>query len=115
LKPDGKLASYFQTMELRDVIHFDYSNEQVIAVLKDRVADAISTAKQTLTARIDKFGVAQPDIQVLPGSGRILIGLPGVSDKERVRKLLQGSANLEFWKTYPASKVFYYLVTADQR
>ena len=67
-----------------------------------------STAKHTLSARIDKFGVAQPNIQVLPGSGRILIGLPGVSDKERVRKLLQGSANLEFWQTYPNEKIYPY-------
>jgi SecD/SecF fusion protein len=115
LKPDGKLASYFQTMELRDAIPYTYTNDQVIAVLKDRIADAIGTAKQTLSARIDKFGVAQPNIQVLPGSGRILIGLPGVSDKERVRRLLQGSANLEFWLTYPNETVYPYLARADQR
>jgi SecD/SecF fusion protein len=115
IKPDGKLASYFQTMELRDAIPYTFTNEQVIGVLKERIADAISTAKQTLSARIDKFGVAQPNIQVLPGSGRILIGLPGVSDKERVRKLLQGSANLEFWETYPNEKVYPYLDRADKR
>ena len=115
LKPDGKLASYFQTMELRDAIPYTYTNEQVIGVLKDRIADAIGTAKQTLSARIDKFGVAQPDIQVLPGSGRILIGLPGVSDKDRVRKLLQGSANLEFWLTYSDEMIYPYLIRADQR
>jgi SecD/SecF fusion protein len=115
IKPDGKLASYFQTIELRDAIPYTYTNEQVIAVVKDRIADAISTAKQTLSARIDKFGVAQPNIQVLPGSGRILIGLPGVSDKDRVRKLLQGSANLEFWETYPNEKIYPYLSRADQR
>jgi len=115
LMPNGKLSTYFQTMELRDAIPYTYTNDQVIGVLKDRVADAISTAKQTLTARIDKFGVAQPNIQVLPGSGRILIGLPGVSDKERVRKLLQGSANLEFWLTYSNEKIQPYLIRADQR
>ncbi len=114
-KPDGKLASYFQTMELRDAIPYTYTNEQVIGVLKERITDAISTAKQTLSARIDKFGVAQPNIQVLPGSGRILIGLPGVSDKERVRKLLQGSANLEFYETYSNEKIYPYLARADQR
>lgn len=115
LKPDGKLATYFQTMELRDAIPYTYTNEQVLGVLKDRIADAISTAKQTLSARIDKFGVAQPNIQVLPGSGRILIGLPGVSDKDRVRKLLQGSANLEFWLTYSDEMIYPYLIRADQR
>ncbi len=115
LKPGGKLATYFQTMELRDAIPYTYTNEQVLAVLKDRIIDAIGTAQQTLRARIDKFGVAQPNIQVLPGSGRILIGLPGVSDKERVRKLLQGSANLEFWETYSNERVYPFLARADQR
>ena len=115
IKPDGKLASYFQTMELRDAIPYTFTNEQVIAILKDRIADAISTAKQTLSARIDKFGVAQPDIQVLPGSGRILIGLPGEGDKERVRKLLQGSANLEFYETYSDEEIYPVLIRADQR
>jgi SecD/SecF fusion protein len=115
LKPDGKLATYFQTMELRDAIPPTYTNEQVIEELKKRIADAIGTAQLTLRARIDKFGVAQPNIQVLPGSGRILIGLPGVSDKDRVRKLLQGSANLEFWETYSNEKIYPYLARADQR
>ncbi len=115
LKPDGKLATYFQTMELRDAISPTATNEQVIDELKKRIADAISTAQLTLRARIDKFGVAQPNIQVLPGSGRILIGLPGVSDKERVRKLLQGSANLEFWETYSNAKIQPYLIRANDR
>ncbi len=115
IKPNGKLESYFQTQELRDLITPAQTNEEVISNLKNRVADAISTAKQTLRARIDKFGVAQPNIQVLPGSGRILIGLPGVSDKERVRKLLQGSANLEFWETYPAVKIQPLMDMADKR
>lgn len=116
INPNGKLSTYFYTQqELRDVIPYSKTNDEVIAILKDRMNDAIGTAKQTLRARIDKFGVAQPSIQVLPGSGRILIGLPGVSDKERVRKLLQGSANLEFWLTYPASKIQNDLKHADQR
>ncbi|HTB32886.1 MAG TPA: protein translocase subunit SecD, partial [Bacteroidia bacterium] len=115
LKPDGKLASYFQTMELRDAIPYTKTNDEVIAILKDRIKDAIGTAQLTLRARIDKFGVAQPNIQVLPGSGRILIGLPGESDKDRVRKLLQGSANLEFWETYSNEKIYPYLARADQR
>ncbi len=115
LKPDGKLSSYFNTQELRDVIPFSKTNDEVLAILKGRIADAIGTAQLTLRARIDKFGVAQPNIQVLPGSGRILIGLPGVSDKERVRKLLQGSANLEFWQCYTNERIQPDLIRADSR
>ncbi|HSY75236.1 MAG TPA: protein translocase subunit SecDF, partial [Bacteroidia bacterium] len=105
LNPNGKLATYFQTVELKDFINYNTSNDQVLALIKSRANDAIATARQTLRARIDKFGVAQPNIQLLPGTGRILIELPGVSDKERVRKLLQGSADLEFWETYSNGQV----------
>ncbi|MGP8216549.1 MAG: protein translocase subunit SecDF [Bacteroidia bacterium] len=105
LNPNGKLATYFQTIELKDFITYSSTNEEVLALIKSRANDAISTAQQTLRARIDKFGVAQPNIQLLPGTGRILIELPGISDKERVRKLLQGSADLEFWATYSAEEV----------
>ncbi len=105
LNPNGKLATYFQTVELKDFINYNTTNDQVLATIKSRANDAINTARQTLRARIDKFGVAQPNIQLLPGTGRILIELPGVSDKERVRKLLQGSADLEFWETYSNGQV----------
>ncbi len=98
--PNGKPGFYFQTIELRDVIPFSSTNDQVLSVIKERVQDGIVTAEKTLRVRIDKFGVTQPNIQMLPGSGRILVELPGVSDKERVRKLLQGTADLEFWETY---------------
>lgn len=109
LNPNGKLASYFQTIELKDFINYNSSNDEVLALIKSRAKDAIATAQQTLRARIDKFGVAQPNIQALPGTGRILIELPGISDKERVRRLLQGSADLEFWATYNAEEVQGYL------
>ena len=115
LKPDAKLSSYFQTAELRDAIPYTFTNDQVLVVLKERIKDAISTAEQTLRSRIDKFGVAQPSIQVLPGSGRILIGLPGVSNKDRVNKLLQGTANLEFWETYPNDEIYPLLERIDAR
>src|ERR1700739_1450115 len=105
LNPNGKLATYFQTIELKDFINYNSTNDEVLALIKSRAKDAITTAQQTLRARIDKFGVAQPNIQLLPGTGRILIELPGVSDKERVRRLLQGSADLEFWATYNAEEV----------
>ncbi len=100
LNPNGKLATYFQTIELKDFINFNSSNDEVLTLIKSRVKDAITTAQQTLRARIDKFGVAQPNIQLLPGSGRILIELPGISDKERVRKMVVTAADLEFWPTY---------------
>ncbi|HTB06446.1 MAG TPA: protein translocase subunit SecDF [Bacteroidia bacterium] len=115
LNPEGKLASYFQTVELKDVMPYNSTNDQVLSVIKDRVHDAIATAEKTLRVRIDKFGVTQPNIQLLPGSGRILVELPGVSDKERVRKLLQGTADLEFWETYENSEVFSYLQQANNR
>ncbi len=105
LNPNGRLATYFQTIELKDFITYNSTNDEVLTLIKSRVKDAIATAQQTLRARIDKFGVAQPNIQLLPGSGRILIELPGISDKERVRRLLQGSADLEFWTTYNEGKV----------
>jgi len=79
------------------------------------VDEAITTSEKTLRARIDKFGVIQPNIQKLEASGRILIELPGVSDKERVRKLLQGTANLEFWETYENQELIMELVKADKR
>lgn len=115
LSPGGRLASYFQTIELRDDIPYNATNDKVLTVIKERVQDAIVTAEKTLRVRIDKFGVTQPDIQLLPGSGRILVELPGVSDKERVRKLLQGTANLEFWVTYENKDVYPMLVQANQR
>jgi len=115
INPTGKLASYFQTIELRDVIPFNSTNDQVLTVIKERVQDGIATAEKTLRVRIDKFGVTQPNIQMLPGSGRILVELPGVSDKERVRKLLQGTADLEFWETYENNEVYPYLEKANQR
>lgn len=98
--PNAKLALNFQTIELKDQISFNTPDEEVLKFLRERVEEAIATSENTLRARIDKFGVTQPNIQRLASSGRILIELPGVTDKARVRKLLQGTANLEFWETY---------------
>ena len=100
LNPTGRLAINFQTIELKGKIDFNTSDEDVLKFLKQRMDDAIETAEKTLRTRIDKFGVTQPNIQRLASSGRILIELPGVTDKKRVRKLLQGTANLEFWIAY---------------
>jgi len=100
LVPSGRLAPLFQTMENKGSIDYNSTNEQVIEYIRDRVNEAVDNAKKTYRSRIDRFGVTQPNIQQLEASGRILIELPGVQDKDRVRKLLQGTANLEFWETY---------------
>jgi len=113
--PGASLASYFRTIEMKGKIDFNTPDETVIKLIKDRVGEAIATSEKTLRARIDKFGVTQPNIQKLERSGRILIELPGVNDKERVRKLLQGTANLEFWETYDNEEAIGKLVDADKR
>ncbi|MBI4945529.1 MAG: protein translocase subunit SecDF [Bacteroidetes bacterium] len=113
--PGASLASYFRTIEMKGKIDFNTPDEAVIKLIKNRVDEAIATSEKTLRARIDKFGVTQPTIQKLEGSGRILIELPGVKDKERVRKLLQGTANLEFWETYENEEAIGKLVDADKR
>ena len=103
--PNGKLALNFQTIELKGKVDFNTSNEDVLKFLHERVEESIETAENTLRARIDKFGVTQPNIQKLESSGRLLIELPGVTDRNRVRKLLQGTANLEFWETYDNKEI----------
>lgn len=105
INPNAKLALNFQTIELKGKIDFNTSDEEVLKFLHDRVEEAIETSENTLRARIDKFGVTQPNIQRMASSGRILIELPGVTDKARVRKLLQGTANLEFWETYDNKEI----------
>jgi SecD/SecF fusion protein len=113
--PNGRLAINFQTIELKGKVDFNTSDEDVLKFLRERVEEAIATAENTLRARIDKFGVSTPNIQRLASSGRILIELPGVTDKARVRKLLQGSANLEFWETYDNKEIYPLLDQANTR
>ncbi|HEY4798957.1 MAG TPA: protein translocase subunit SecDF, partial [Bacteroidia bacterium] len=113
--PGASLASYFRTIEMKGKIDFNTKDDEVIKLIKDRVDEAIATSEKTLRARIDKFGVTQPNIQKLETSGRILIELPGVSDKERVEKLLQGTANLEFWETFDNEDVIQKLADVDKR
>lgn len=103
--PNGKLALNFQTIELKGKIDFNTKNEDVLKFLRERVQESIETAENTLRARIDKFGVTQPSIQRLASSGRLLIELPGVTDRNRARKLLQNTANLEFWETYDNKEI----------
>ncbi len=112
----NKLATVFSTVELRDKIKPDMSDEDVIKVIRQETESAIDNSFNVLSNRIDRFGVVQPNIQRLENrTGRILIELPGVKDAERVRKLLQGTANLEFWTTYTAAETYQSFVLADDQ
>ena len=113
LDPQAKLATVFSTFELKDKISLTTSNADVVKVLKVEIEGAISNSFNVLRQRIDRFGVVQPNIQKL-GNGRILIELPGIKEPERVRKLLQGSANLEFWETYDFSEIYTNIVEANK-
>ena len=107
------LAQVFGTYEMRDKISPESTDEQVIEVIRAEAESAISNSFNVLRNRIDRFGVTQPNIQKLGNSGRILVELPGVKEPERVRKLLQGTASLEFWATYDAAEVEPFLVEAN--
>lgn len=103
--PGAQLSSIFSTYELKDKVTTTSTNEEVEKVIREEVNDAISNSFNVLRTRIDRFGVVQPNIQRLDQPGRILIELPGIKEPERVRKLLQGTANLEFWETYDLSEI----------
>ena len=105
LDANAQLASVFSTFELRDKVSLNSTNQEVEKVVRDEVQGAIDNSFNVLRTRIDRFGVVQPNIQKLSQTGRILIELPGIKEPERVRKLLQGSANLEFWETYDLSEI----------
>ncbi len=108
---DGRLAAIFATPEYGDRINFQSSNEDVLKVIKEEADGAVSRTFEILRARIDKFGVAQPNINLQPSTGRIVVELPGVDDPERVRKLLQATAKLEFWEMYENSNEFSRMLT----
>lgn len=105
IAPNGRLAPIFQTVENKSKINYNTPNDEVIAFINEKVKESIGNAEKTFRSRIDRFGVTQPNIQKLEASGRILVELPGVKDKERVRELLQGTANLEFWETYENAEI----------
>ena len=107
------LAQIFGTYEMRDKIGPESTNEQVIEVIRAESESAVSNSFNVLRNRIDRFGVTSPNIQKLGNSGRILVELPGVKEPERVRKLLQGTASLEFWTTYTYNEIESYLVEAN--
>jgi SecD/SecF fusion protein len=113
IDPNAKLAAIFGTVEMRDRINFNSTNAEVIKVLDSEISDAITNAFNILRTRIDRFGVVQPNIVQLATKGRILIELPGQDDPKRVRELLQGTANLEFWETYENSEIIGYLAQAN--
>lgn len=113
--PNARLASIYNTVELRDRINFNSTNEEVLRVIRTEAESAIANSFNIIRNRIDKFGVAQPNIQRLEGSGRIMVELPGVKDPERVRKLLQGTASLEFWETYENSEIYPALVEVNKK
>ncbi len=115
VSPNGKLASIFNTLELKDQVKYNSTNKEVLDVLRKETKVAIDNSFNIIRTRIDRFGVAQPNIQPLQTAGRILVELPGVDDPKRVRKLLQGTANLEFWETYDNSEVYPYLAQANQK
>ncbi len=114
LDPNVQLATYFSASDkLRDKVKLGDDNSKVISEVKNYVSGAYEQTYQILTQRIDKFGVAQPTIQKLAASERILVELPGVKDPERVRKLLQSTAKLEFWLAYDNTEAFRYLEAAN--
>ena len=116
LEPNKALAELFATQQLRDKVTTKSTDKEVESVLRAEVKSAIDNSYNVLRTRIDRFGVVQPNIQALEGQeGRIMVEMPGVKEPERVRKLLQGSANLEFWETYNAQEITPFLITLDSK
>jgi SecD/SecF fusion protein len=115
IDPNAKMASIFNTVELKDKISYNSSNDEVLAVIRKETEGAFDMTFNILRTRIDRFGVTQPNIQKLAGTGRILVELPGIKDPARVRKLLQGTANLEFWETYSYSEIYSYFADANKK
>jgi SecD/SecF fusion protein len=113
LDPNARLSAIFATYDLKEKITPQSTNEQVIAVLRGEVNSAFDNSFNVLRTRIDRFGVVAPNIQKLEGDGRISIELPGVKEQERVKTLLQGTANLEFWETYMESEIHQTLHAAN--
>ena len=114
--PGHKLAEIFATQQLKGKVSTQSTDEEVEKALREEVASAIDNSYNVVTNRIDQYGVVQPNIQKLEGQeGRLMVEMPGIREPERMRKLLQGSANLEFWETYSNQEITPYLVQLDQR
>ena len=115
INPNATLAKVFSTYQLKDKIKKDTPDSEVLSIIKSEMQSALANSFNVLRNRIDRFGVVAPNIQQLEQAGRILVELPGVKEPERVKKLLQGSANLEFWETYQIDEVANYLTEANAR
>ncbi len=113
IDPDAQLSTIFSTFNLKEKIQRTSTNDEVMKVLNEEVNAAIDNSFNVIRNRIDRFGVVQPNIQRLDAQGRIMVELPGIKEPERVRKLLQGSANLEFWETYELSEIIAHLSDAN--
>ncbi len=114
--PGAKLSELFATQQLKDKVNQKSTDAEVEKVLREEVKAAVENSFNVLRTRIDRFGVVQPNIQSLEDKmGRIMVELPGIKEPERVRKLLQGSANLEFWETYTAKEVLPAMQSADSK
>ena len=114
--PGHKLAEIFATQQLKGKVSTQSTDEEVEKALREEVAAAIDNSYNVVTNRIDQYGVVQPNIQKLEGQeGRLMVEMPGIREPERMRKLLQGSANLEFWETYNNQEVTPYLAQLAQR
>lgn len=115
LAPDASLAELFATQQLKGKVNTKSTDAEVEAVLREEVKAAINNSYNVLRNRIDRFGVVQPNIQSVKGEeGRIMVEMPGIKEPDRVRKLLQGSANLEFWETYNTMEAVPFLITLDR-
>ena len=116
MAPERTLAELFATQQLRDKVSPKSTDKEVENVLRAELKSAIDNSYNVLRTRIDRFGVVQPNIQALEGQeGRIMVEMPGVKEPERVRKLLQGSANLEFWETYNSQEITPFLAQFDTK
>jgi SecD/SecF fusion protein len=115
IDPNAQLAAIFNTVELKDRISYNSTNDEVMRVIREEVGNAFDRTLNILRTRIDRYGVAQPNIQPIASSGRIMVELPGVKEPERVRKLLQGTAQLEFWETYKFNEISQYFTEANQK
>ncbi|TAJ12171.1 protein translocase subunit SecDF [Marinilabiliaceae bacterium JC017] len=115
IDPQAQLSTIFNTVELKEKVSYNSTNEEVLKVIREESKSAIDNAFNILRTRIDRFGVTQPNIQRLEKAGRVLVELPGITDPQRVRKLLQGTASLEFWETYENSEIYSYMQQAEAR
>lgn len=114
--PKGaSLASIFTTVDLQGRVDYNSTDEEVLKVIREEVQDAIDNSFNIIRTRIDHFGVSQANVQKMDVAGRVLVELPGIKDPERVRKLLQGTADLQFWETYDNTEIFEYLRAANEK